>query len=409
MLAVSDRIDTACPAPNELADVAPAAAPARFGSKAETPRPEPFSRADWCRAAAILTTCIAIGLLLAAALKVPVSSNHVTSAGVQELRDTATPRTTGTILFPYVSYATPQVLDVIRADLGIASPPFSVRERHTVAGREQVAQDAELSLDEAWRSATIWLGADEPTNRALWVADAGPVAGLRAGDWVVQADRRAGRELDNIAGQLHDPHETTHLLRVKRGDETFTVEATNHQLAQVSLDERSLTRPDRPEVLVENMQGSSLSLAATLVYLQSLTGLDLTAGLTVAATGDIGWYGAVGRIGSIAAKARAVRAADADVFFVPDYQAHEAKRAAPGLNVVAVTTAWEAVAWLCKHGAPCSSAPNLIAGLNLPPEAPSLFSRFATRSRLAPSPPPTSPPPTSPTPTSPTEANEVTP
>lgn len=113
-----------------------------------------------------------------------------------------------------------------------------------------------------------------------------------------------------------------------------------------------------------SFQGGSLGLAAALTYVDLLTDGDLTAGMTVAATGSIDLGGHVGPVEGITMKARAARAAGADVLFVPApatwwYRNVSADGANPlaaalagsgDVTVVAVETLADAVNWLCEHG-----------------------------------------------------------
>jgi PDZ domain-containing protein len=83
--------------------------------------------------------------------------------------------------------------------------------------------------------------------------------------------------------------------------------------------------------------GPSAGLAYALELLDVLTPGELTGGMVVAVTGDLGTDGSVGPIGGVAQKAITVRRAGAKVFLVPRANLDEARsRAGNGLQVLPV-------------------------------------------------------------------------
>lgn len=95
--------------------------------------------------------------------------------------------------------------------------------------------------------------------------------------------------------------------------------------------------------------GPSAGLMLALARVDELTSGDLTGGRRVAGTGAISLDGTVTGVGEIGEK---IRAAQADVFFVPMTQHAIAIRAAHGTSVriVPVRSVSEAVGWLCANG-----------------------------------------------------------
>lgn len=102
--------------------------------------------------------------------------------------------------------------------------------------------------------------------------------------------------------------------------------------------------------------GPSAGLAFTLGVLDRLSMGELTGGRKVAATGTIDVDGHVGDVGGVVQKTAAVRAAGAQVFFVPvaEYDAAVA-HAGPKLEVVKVDTLDDAIAALARLGGDVSA------------------------------------------------------
>ena len=97
----------------------------------------------------------------------------------------------------------------------------------------------------------------------------------------------------------------------------------------------------------DGVGGASGGLAIGLAVYDRLSPIDLARGRRIAGTGTLAADGTVGRVGGVAAKARAAAAAGVDVFVAPTSQAGEA-RAILGsdVEVLGVDTFAEALAEL---------------------------------------------------------------
>ncbi len=102
-----------------------------------------------------------------------------------------------------------------------------------------------------------------------------------------------------------------------------------------------------PGFLIDGVTGSSAGLAMTLALVDASSPGDLTAGLTVAATGEITIDGEVLPIGGLRQKIASVTARGSDIVFIPADQSEQIDT--PG--VIKVATLSEAVEHLCKKGA----------------------------------------------------------
>jgi PDZ domain-containing protein len=98
--------------------------------------------------------------------------------------------------------------------------------------------------------------------------------------------------------------------------------------------------------------GPSHGAMLTLAFIDQLTPGGVTNGHRVAGTGTIEMDGSIGMVGGIPQKAYAVSRTEADVFFVPAEAAEAAAKAAPTLNIVAVSHIDEVLDWLNKHNRP---------------------------------------------------------
>lgn len=94
----------------------------------------------------------------------------------------------------------------------------------------------------------------------------------------------------------------------------------------------------------DEIGGPSAGLAFTLEVLDRLTEGDLTGGLTIAATGEMGLDGRIGSIGGAAQKAVAVERAGITLFLVPTANLQQARREAKdGLRIEPVDTLEDAL------------------------------------------------------------------
>jgi Lon-like protease len=111
-----------------------------------------------------------------------------------------------------------------------------------------------------------------------------------------------------------------------------------------------VTLPFPVDIDSDDVSGDSAGLMFGLGLLDALTPGDLAGGHRVAGTGTIGLNGEVGPIGAVAEKVVAAEQQGADVFLVPSEDLAAARRAARGIEVIAVGTFDEAVAALVELG-----------------------------------------------------------
>ncbi|NEW04794.1 PDZ domain-containing protein [Paenibacillus sp. SYP-B3998] len=95
--------------------------------------------------------------------------------------------------------------------------------------------------------------------------------------------------------------------------------------------------------------GPSHGAILALTLIDQLTPCGVTYGNHVAGTGTIGADGLVGTIGGAEQKAYTVSRTDADVFFVPVDNEADARKGAPGLQVVPVHSLDDMINWLRAH------------------------------------------------------------
>ncbi|GMK39991.1 hypothetical protein PCCS19_30460 [Paenibacillus sp. CCS19] len=100
---------------------------------------------------------------------------------------------------------------------------------------------------------------------------------------------------------------------------------------------------DRPYA---HIGGPSHGAMLTLTIMDQLTPGGVTHGWRVAGTGTIEPDGTVGPVGGVMQKAFAVHRTDAEVFFVPASEADEARRGAPAMRIVPVSTIDDILNWL---------------------------------------------------------------
>jgi len=207
---------------------------------------------------------------------------------------------------------------------------YMAAERALFTESAQFAAAAALSLVE---------GQLEPAGKGIlvqWVSRASPLASrLRPGD-----------VLEGYPTTFHLRRELGErgfaLVRVSGGKE-LRVRADD--LRGVGLASLEPVVPGFPlQLKSQEVGGPSGGLACGLEILRQLGKLDIPAGVRVVATGSLDPAGEVGRTGGVDLKARAAWQAGADLFLVPAQQEEEARRAAPGLRVVGVTSLTQAVA-----------------------------------------------------------------
>jgi Lon-like protease len=178
---------------------------------------------------------------------------------------------------------------------------------------------------------------------------------LEVGDVIVEADGEAVQTREDVTAAMRD---------VEPGDDvTFGVERGDEQLELTLPTRASDSGPRRAVVgiLIESAEdfefpvdveidagsigGPSAGLAFALDIVDEL-GDDVDGGRTIVATGALSLEGDVLPIGGVKQKVIGARKAGADVFLVPDRNAADAREAAEGLEIVAVSDFDEALSVL---------------------------------------------------------------
>jgi PDZ domain-containing protein len=178
---------------------------------------------------------------------------------------------------------------------------------------------------------------------------------LEVGDVIVEADGEPVQTREDVTAAMRD---------VEPGDDvTFGVERGDEQLELTLATRASDSEPRRAVVgiLIESAEdfqfpidieidagsigGPSAGLAFALDIVDEL-GDDVDGGRTIVATGALSLEGDVLPIGGVKQKVIGARKAGADVFLVPDRNAADAREAAEGLEIVAVSDFDEALSVL---------------------------------------------------------------
>jgi PDZ domain-containing protein len=178
---------------------------------------------------------------------------------------------------------------------------------------------------------------------------------LEVGDVIVEADGEPVQTREDVTAAMRD---------VEPGDDvTFEVERGDEQLELTLPTRASDSGPRRAVVgiLIESAEdfqfpidieidagsigGPSAGLAFALDIVDEL-GDDVDGGRTIVATGALSLEGDVLPIGGVKQKVIGARKAGADVFLVPDRNAADARKAAEGLEIVAVSDFDEALSVL---------------------------------------------------------------
>jgi PDZ domain-containing protein len=209
------------------------------------------------------------------------------------------------------------------------------------------------------------------------VVDNSPAVGkVEAGDTIVAIDDQPVTSTKDLHDRLtpHQPGDTVTVTLESPQAVRRTITVTlgvNPQTKAAFLGvapEDRLVYPDLPfNVTLDSgrIGGPSAGLAFTLGLIDALTPGDLTAGATIACTGEINADGTVGEIGGVSQKVITVHRDKAHIkyFLVPTENADEAKRAAPSdLTIVPVHTLDDALAFLQTIGGSGIPAPAAAPG-----------------------------------------------
>ena len=188
---------------------------------------------------------------------------------------------------------------------------------------------------------------------------------LDPGDRLLVAE---GVELGSVGDLLEvlegkQPGDVITLTVERRGEGEFEVDveltsATDDPertiVGFLPFDTRRVELPFDISIDTGSIGGPSAGLAFTLTLIDGLSAGELTGGRKVAVTGTIDLDGSVGPIGGLTQKASAVEQAGVELFLVPEAQGEEqifaARAAAPGLEIVAVSTLDDAIDALVAFG-----------------------------------------------------------
>jgi Lon-like protease len=212
-----------------------------------------------------------------------------------------------------------------------AEGPVEMTESQLTAAAVSLRQ---LGYNVTYHDAGVLIWTIEPGSNAYSVLQIGQV--ITAVDSIptpnVEAlssamkGRQPGQTVTLTVGSIVDP-EKGHNLKV-----TLTSEKENGKTVGVVgvgvYTQPGWTYPFKVSVSLNNIGGPSAGLAFTLGLIDTLSGGNLTGGMTIAATGTICADGSVGEVGGVPQKTVAVENAHATVFFVPQGELSQAKQKA---------------------------------------------------------------------------------
>jgi PDZ domain-containing protein len=209
-----------------------------------------------------------------------------------------------------------------------------------------------VALRELGRTVTVRSSGAEVD---LVVPDAPADGNLEVGDIIVAARGQTVRSTDDLSAAMKPVRPGSRVtFVVRREGRRVSVELgtradpDDKSRAVVGVqvqDSKTFAFPLNVEIDTPGIGGPSAGLAFALDIVDEL-GREVDRGRRVVATGSLSLDGDVAEIGGIRQKTFGARAAEADVFLVPDANAAEARRYADGLRVVAVSSFEEALAAL---------------------------------------------------------------
>lgn len=240
-----------------------------------------------------------------------------------------------TVLEAFTGWLDPAV-DVVQEEVILppGTPPSSLRATNLEAmdGSKQAA------LGVAYEA----LGFDAIQGTGATVAsvvDGTPAAGaVAAGDTIVVVDEAQVTLSSDVSEALEGKAPGDRVVLAVEGvdgvrrDEAIVLgdnpDAPGRPFLGVLLQTRDfeLEFPYDVEIDSEEIGGPSAGLAFTLEVLDRLTVGDLTGGMAVAATGEIGLDGKIGSVGGVAQKGVAVEDAGIRLFLVPRANLEQARR-----------------------------------------------------------------------------------
>lgn len=252
-------------------------------------------------------------------------------------------------MFPHYTFS-------LREDLGM-----SLGEYHHIV--QVMRQDAD-TIASAVALEKLGIGAGAVSQGALTAAvfQDGPAHGyLLPGDVIKQVDQHAVQSADDLlhALQSKKPGETIQLMVLR-----------DKQLERIEM--MTAEHPDDPERVMLGIQvmndlhydvpleigfhkyllhegGPSHGAMLTLAIIDQLTPGGVIGDYHVAGTGTIAADGSIGSIGGIKQKAYTVERSGAEVFFVPEAQAEEARAVTDKMIVVPVNHIDDILHWLMEQ------------------------------------------------------------
>lgn len=190
---------------------------------------------------------------------------------------------------------------------------------------------------------------------------------LQVGDRIVVADGEEVGTVDDLGAALesHEPGDIVELEIARPGTPQPIVASVELIAAPdgsgrtivgfIPFDTASVELPFEIDIETGEIGGPSAGLAFTLTLIDALSEGDLTGGMEIAVTGEIGLEGEVGAIGGLPQKVAAVEEVGVDYFLVPASQSEailEQARAVAGddIEIIPVATLDEALAALERLG-----------------------------------------------------------
>ena len=178
---------------------------------------------------------------------------------------------------------------------------------------------------------------------------------LQVGDVLLRADGDPARTREDLLDAMEDirPGEEVEVtvlrdgkrVRLQLGTEPAEDDPDRAVFGVIVVQAADFDFPVDVEIDAGDIGGPSAGLAFALDVVDEL-GEDVDSGRTVVATGELTLEGDVLPIGGIKQKVIGARRAGADVFLVPDRNAADARAAADGLEIVAVSDFDEALSAL---------------------------------------------------------------
>jgi PDZ domain-containing protein len=309
-----------------------------------------------------LTTVLFVTSIVAALVRIPYDS--VGPGSAKAVNDVVT--VNGHEIFPpagrvyFTTVSVRERVSLLQGLLGWLDPTTDVVPEDQIRGKIPPKKYEELNVQAMTDSKTtaevlalsrvgftnLGAGADVRS-----IADGSPAASvLRAKDVIVEIDGKPVRTTDDAvkAIRAHAPGDVLRLTVTRDGAATpLETTLTQAEDGTARLGVQLSTKVQLPfDIKIDSgdVVGPSAGLAYAIQLLDLLTPGELTGGINVAATGELGPSGAIGAIGGVSQKVITAKRAGAKVFLVPKENEAEARaRAGRGLQIVAVSDFDEAL------------------------------------------------------------------